>query len=181
MSGKFFLNVDGRNIVGSFVEGLEPDLPEIKYAYRMSLSTASTSFILFGWDWLTERAPTVMTPFDASQFAGFSFWMKLSVDTFPSIMVYDSYALSPELGGTCDMKDSEGSYTCRAPRSTEATAPAVDNWRHVVVRFGDLSDATNFDPSKLMRVELIKVFWTVPHTIWITGVELLKGPELPPR
>jgi len=153
-----------------------------KYAVTATLDPAMPGNFIFGWNWRQNTADMKWNHFDASNFAGVSFWVKSETTAaalvFTGYYQYDAANFTPAstMGGTC------AAEPC-APISEYASVVARKaGFTQVVQRFNYNTSGTP-DLKALGRIDLLQLRLASggpAAKFFLTGLQLLKEADLPP-
>lgn len=161
----------------------DPALPEgTKYAVTATLDPSLEGNFIFGWNFRQNTADLKWNYFDASAYAGLSFWVKSETTAaalvFTGYFQYDARNFTPasEYGGTCSTEP------CAAFTEYPAVVARKATWTRVVQKF---SYQTAGEPmlSALGRIDLLQLRLGTggpAAKVFVTGLQLLKEADLPP-
>lgn len=162
----------------------DPALPAgTKYAATATLDPAVDGNFIFGWNFRQNTPEMKWNYFDASTYAGISFWVKSETTAaalvFTGYFQYDAsnFTAASQYGGTC------AAEPCPAFAEYQAVVARKAMWTRVVQKF---SYQTGGMPvlSALGRIDMLQLRLGTggpAAKVFVTGVQLLKESELPPE
>lgn len=153
-----------------------------KYAMTFTLDPSMTGNFTVGWHWRQNGPGNKWSFFDASAFAGVSFWVK--GDTTSTAVVFTGYyqfddtsfTAATEQGGNC------AAEPCPPITEYASVVARKSGWTRIVQRFSHQTSGTP-NLKAVARVELLQLRLNSggpASKLLLTRLQLLKEADLPP-
>lgn len=162
---------------------MDAALPEgTKFAVTFDLDPAVGGNLIIGWNWRQDMPAMKWQFFDASAFAGVSFWVKAETTSpalgFTGYFQYDdtNFTAATPQGGNC------AAEPCPPISEYAAVIARKSGWTRIVQRFAYQTSGTP-NLKGLARVDLLQLRLAAggnPAKLLLTGLQLLKEADLPP-